>query len=147
MDRFSNTKRHEYSETQWIQYILHVVPEFSWLLSLVLLGWGLLKCLLEKKFIKDKKFEDIFLLALTLKFIYFGKATKFCKISTADLSYVEMVKSTVERSQNFVAFSEYMSFKPLFTTTFKPKMSISWLDIFSPLIEWVLAGVTPSPNY
>ena len=32
------------------------------------------------------------------------KATKFCKISTVDLSYVVPVKSTVEISQNFVAF-------------------------------------------
>ena len=39
-----------------------------------------------------------------VKFIYSEKATKFCEISTLDLSYV--VKSTVEISQNFVAFSE-----------------------------------------
>ena len=45
-----------------------------------------------------------------IKFIYSGKATKFCKISTVDLSYVVPVKSTVEISQNIVAFSEYMSF-------------------------------------
>ena len=42
-----------------------------------------------------------------LKFIYSEKATKF---STIDLSYVVPVKSTVEISQNFVAFSEYMNF-------------------------------------
>ena len=35
----------------------------------------------------------------------------FCEISTADLSYVVTVKSTVEILQNFVAFSEYMNFK------------------------------------
>ena len=46
-----------------------------------------------------------------VKFIYFEKATKFCEISTLDLSYVVPVKSTVEISQNFVAFSEYMNFK------------------------------------
>ena len=45
-----------------------------------------------------------------LKFIYSEKATKFCKISTVDLSYVVPVKSTVEISQNFVAFSEYKNF-------------------------------------
>ena len=45
-----------------------------------------------------------------LKFIYYEKATKFCEISTVDLSYVVTVKSTVEISQNFVAFSEYMNF-------------------------------------
>ena len=46
-----------------------------------------------------------------LKFIYSEKATKFYEISTVDLSYVVTVKSTVEISQNFVAFSEYMNFK------------------------------------
>ena len=45
-----------------------------------------------------------------LKFIYSEKATKFCKLSTVDLSYVVTVKSTVEISQSFVAFSEYMNF-------------------------------------
>ena len=43
------------------------------------------------------------------KFIYNEKATNFCKISTADLSYVVTVKSTVDISQNFVGFSEYMN--------------------------------------
>ena len=46
-----------------------------------------------------------------IKFIYSEKATKLCKISTVYLSYVVPVKSTVEISQNFVAFSEYMNFK------------------------------------
>ena len=45
-----------------------------------------------------------------IKFIYFEKATKFCKISTLLLSYVVPVKSKVEMLQNFVAFSEYMNF-------------------------------------
>ena len=45
-----------------------------------------------------------------LKFIYSKKATNFCKISTGDLSYQLPVKSTLEISQNFVAFSEYMNF-------------------------------------
>ena len=47
---------------------------------------------------------------LPLQFIYSDKATKFCKISPLDLSYVVPVKSTVEISQYFVAFSEYMYF-------------------------------------
>ena len=34
-----------------------------------------------------------------LKFIYSEKATKFCEISTVDLSYVVTVKFTVEISQ------------------------------------------------
>ena len=37
-------------------------------------------------------------------------ATKFCEISTVDLSYVVPVKSMVDISQTFVAFSEYMNF-------------------------------------
>ena len=45
-----------------------------------------------------------------LKFIYSEKATKFGKISTIDLYYVVRFKSTVEMSQNFVAFSENMNF-------------------------------------
>ena len=48
---------------------------------------------------------------LLLKFIYSEKATKFCEISTLELSYAVPlpVKSTVEILQNFVAFSEYMN--------------------------------------
>ena len=45
-----------------------------------------------------------------VKFIYSEKATIFCEIFTIDLSYAVTVKSTVEISQNFVAFSEYMNF-------------------------------------
>ena len=45
-----------------------------------------------------------------VKFKYFEKATKFCEISTLLLSYVVSVRSKVEISQNFVAFSEYMNF-------------------------------------
>ena len=45
-----------------------------------------------------------------LKFIYSEKATKFCEISPKNLSYVVPVQSSVEISQNFVAFSEYMNF-------------------------------------
>ena len=45
-----------------------------------------------------------------VKFITSEKATKFCEISTVDLSYVVTVKSTVEISQKIVALSEYMMF-------------------------------------
>ena len=45
-----------------------------------------------------------------LKFIYSEKATKFCEISTVDLTVTTLDKSTVEILQNFVAFSEYMNF-------------------------------------
>ena len=47
---------------------------------------------------------------MLLKFVYSEKATKFCDISTVDLSYVVTIKSMVEILQNFVAFSEYMNF-------------------------------------
>ena len=50
-----------------------------------------------------------------LKFKYSEKATKFCEISTEHLSYVVPVKSKVEISQNFVAFSEYMNFNNIFS--------------------------------
>ena len=39
--------------------------------------------------------------------IFCENAAKFCKISTVDLSYAVPVKSTVEISKKFVAFSEY----------------------------------------
>ena len=42
---------------------------------------------------------------------YSDKAANSCEISTVDFSYVVTVKSTVEISQNFVSFSEYMNFK------------------------------------
>ena len=50
----------------------------------------------------------------SVKFIYSEKATNFCEISTVDLPYVVMVKSTGGIWQNFVAFSEYMNFKRRF---------------------------------
>ena len=46
----------------------------------------------------------------SVKFIYSEKATKCCEISTLLLSNVVPVKSKVEISQNFVAFSEFMNF-------------------------------------
>ena len=47
----------------------------------------------------------------SVKFIYSQRATKLCEISTLLLPYVVPVKSKVEISQNFVAFSEYMNIK------------------------------------
>ena len=52
-----------------------------------------------------------YLLRGILKFIYSEKATIFFEISIVDLSHVVTVKSTVEISQTFVAFSKYMNFK------------------------------------
>ena len=71
-----------------------------------------------------------------VKFIYSEKATNFYEISTADLSHVVTVKSPVEISQNFVAFSEYMNFtmvKFCITLLFEKlalqnaKISLIWL--------------------
>ena len=50
-----------------------------------------------------------------LKIIFSEKAFHFFEISTVDLSYVVMVKSTMEISQNFVAFSEHMNFNIIVT--------------------------------
>ena len=64
--------------------------------------------------------QDIYLNGWTqgniflLKFICSEKASKFCEISTLLLTTVHEVKSKVEISQNFVAFSEYLQ-----TTYFK----------------------------
>jgi hypothetical protein len=58
----------------------------------------------------DQIISSIISLEYILKFIHSEKATNFCEISTVDLSYVVMVKSTVEISQNFVAYSEYKNF-------------------------------------
>ena len=48
-----------------------------------------------------------------VKFKYFEKATKFCEISTLLLSYLVSVRSKVEISQNFVAFTEYTNFNDI----------------------------------
>ena len=42
--------------------------------------------------------------------MYSEKVAFFCEISTVYLTYLVMVKSTVEISQNVLAFSEYMNF-------------------------------------
>ena len=62
-----------------------------------------------------------------VKFIYSEKATKFCEISTVDLSYVVPVKSMLEIFQNFMAFSEYMNF----TKNFKVCRNASVKFMFS----------------
>ena len=48
-----------------------------------------------------------------IKFIYFEKATKFWKIFALILTGTTKDKSKMEILQNFVAFSEYMSFNYL----------------------------------
>ena len=51
---------------------------------------------------------------MIIKFIYSEKATKFCEIFTLLLTVGTVVKSKVNISQNFVAFSEYMNFNDVF---------------------------------
>ena len=84
----------------------------------------------------------------TLKFIYSEKATKFCEISTVDLSYVVTVKSTVEISQNFVAFSEYMNFTFLRMLELKLQCVLNyyaqgWLSAFNIImyISWIIKRI------
>ena len=48
-----------------------------------------------------------------LKFIYSGKSTNFCKISTLLLTGTTKDKSKLEISKKFVAFSDYMNFKKI----------------------------------
>ena len=50
-------------------------------------------------------------LKYSLKFIYSDKATKICEIYTVDSTITTYDKSSVEISQKFVAFSEYINFK------------------------------------
>ena len=64
-----------------------------------------------------------------VKFIYSEKAAKFCKIFTLLLSYVVPVKSKVKISLNFLAFSEYMSFKRKFrekNRRFRNRENMRW---------------------
>ena len=57
------------------------------------------------KYIKESDFFDESSWFL-IKFIYSEKATKFYEISTLLLTLCTVVKSKVEISRNFVAFSE-----------------------------------------
>ena len=66
----------------------------------------------KKKFVTKRRMALFFQYknAIYVKFIYSEKATKFCEISTVDLTVTTEDKFKVEISQNFVAFSEYMNF-------------------------------------
>ena len=57
---------------------------------------------------KIVKHQTLVSLVVFIKFIYSEKATKIGEISTLLLSYVVPVKSKVELSPIFVAFSEYI---------------------------------------
>ena len=59
----------------------------------------------------DLTIRDVYFHSSTkVNFIYSEKARKICEISTLLLTVCTVVKSKVEISQNFVAFSEYMYF-------------------------------------
>ena len=73
-----------------------------------------------------------------LKFKHSEKATNFCENSTADLSYVVAVKSTVEILQNFVAFSEYKNFN---------KFSLFWKKIFIKCVVLKKEHMQPSNGF
>ena len=60
----------------------------------------------NKQFIKKNQYVA----QIYLKFIYSEKATKFCEIFPLHLTVCTVVKCKGKISQNFVAFSEYMSF-------------------------------------
>ena len=49
-----------------------------------------------------------------VKFMYFDEATKFCEMSTVDLTITAYDKSTVEILEKILAFSEYMNFKIIY---------------------------------
>ena len=59
------------------------------------------------------------------------RTQKICEITTLDLSYVVTVKSAVEISRNFVAFSQYMNF------TFKISINQNMVGIHFVGIEFV----------
>ena len=77
-----------------------------------------------------------FMILFPIKFIYSEKATKFFEISTVDLSYVVPVKSTVEISQNFVAFSEYMNFNWMFDVWLFMRSTRSQISRAEWLMNW-----------
>ena len=76
--------------------------------------------------------QERFLAIVLVKFIYSEKATKFCEISTLLLSFIVPIKSKVEISQNFVAFSEYMNFTTIKLKDFRLGM---YVTIYS---TWIL---------
>ena len=66
--------------------------------------------LISNKIQSIKSFHTIKRKAWFYKVRIFWEGHKLCEISTVNLSYVVTIKSTVDISQNFVAFSEYKNF-------------------------------------
>ena len=87
----------------------HFIGTLKWALTQRMKNLICLPFLLQATFGFISKLK--FLLQLNIiKFMYSEKATKFCAISTILLTVLQTVKSKVEISQNFVAFSEYVNF-------------------------------------
>ena len=103
--------------------------------------------------------------SIFLKFIYSEKATKFCEISTVDLTGTIQDKSTVEILQHFVAFSEYktltdlqqpeITFSPFplsLQTSFQAKVDYqihhrnSWVLTFCSLVQVYLESFSQVLN-
>ena len=72
--------------------------------------------------------------------MYSEKVAKFCVITTVDLSYVVPVKSTVEISQNYVAFSEYMKF--MYNMDFELRNGLNWILCIDLMKEKLLLKLT-----
>ena len=81
------------------------------------------------------------------KFIYSEKATQFCEISTVDLSYVVPVKSTLEISQNFVAFSECMNFNVKIKRPLFHSREIAMCNLYSSVIQSCQKTCGKKPNF
>ena len=71
-----------------------------------------------------------------LKFIYSEKATKFCKISTLDLTVLHTVKSKVEILQNFVGNDVAASSQTSPTHTCHVKALVGFKDSKSVNLEY-----------
>ena len=83
--------------------------------------------------------------------IYSEKVTKFREISNVDLSYVVPVKSTVEISQKFVAFSEYMNFRNRisrdYSSTLSGPLFSSIYEGTTEMLQWFLIYVLTKLRY
>ena len=83
------------------------VPHGVWGLHFYGVAYNLFTVLILEvlaNLLKKRKFRKISSNLLVVKFIYSGKATKFCKISSIDLTVTMYDQSRVEISQNFVDF-------------------------------------------
>jgi hypothetical protein len=66
------------------------------------------------------------ILNVASKLRYCEKATKFSQITTLHLTF-DTIKSKVEISQNFVAFSEYLNFIKSSTSVLEEIKNLGWI--------------------